>query len=242
MGRPAETAELILRGLSPASIADRLKISFSSVMPYLYTAVGLGIIRRSDILFSIDKAVRHDIEAYISEVSNLSNINTMKHLQAKGHLLKRDDLNIYLELRNSGAWAVDMYKFLTEIELVLHRKIYEILSEEFGSQEEGWWRKGVPLNIRNECVKGREEDTEHPDEPYCYTTLVHLKVILDKNWSLFQRHLPKNMSSDKGALKRELDRINGLRNKIMHPVRSGPPSKEDFEFARETHKKIMHLK
>src|SRR6266536_5192299 len=53
MGRPEEVAEMISRGLTPTEIARDLDVSSSAVLGYLQTAVGKGLIRRSDIYFTL---------------------------------------------------------------------------------------------------------------------------------------------------------------------------------------------
>jgi predicted transcriptional regulator len=58
MGRPQESAELLLKGFSPSKIASKFGISTKSVKQYLFVAIGMGLIRRSDILFSIDRSLR----------------------------------------------------------------------------------------------------------------------------------------------------------------------------------------
>src|SRR5258708_2295726 len=62
MGRPEQTAALISEGLGPAEIAKRFRISTASVIQYVYVAIGEGRIRRSDVLFSLDKKLRHAVE------------------------------------------------------------------------------------------------------------------------------------------------------------------------------------
>ena len=67
MGQPQKAAELLDAGYSPCEIASELGISPSSAKSYLYQAVGHGFIRRSDILFSIDKKTRDITKEYMAK-------------------------------------------------------------------------------------------------------------------------------------------------------------------------------
>ncbi len=53
MGRPEQVVELLRAGSSPERIAKTLGISVLSVSSYLDNAVGKGLIRRSEIYFSL---------------------------------------------------------------------------------------------------------------------------------------------------------------------------------------------
>ena len=53
MSRRQQAVQWLVSGLSPSGIADKMGISVLSVMAYLYTEVGEGHIRRSDILYAI---------------------------------------------------------------------------------------------------------------------------------------------------------------------------------------------
>ena len=55
MGRSSDVAELVRRGLTPTEIAKELGVTVESVAGYLHRAVGEGLIRRSDIYFSVPK-------------------------------------------------------------------------------------------------------------------------------------------------------------------------------------------
>lgn len=58
MARKDQAARHLLAGSSPRQIANTMGISIGSVEQYLYTKVGEGTIKRSDILFSIDSDTR----------------------------------------------------------------------------------------------------------------------------------------------------------------------------------------
>lgn len=242
MGRPHESAELLLKGFTPSKIASKFGISTKSVKQYLFIAIGMGLIRRSGILFSIDRPVRMKLNQIIAELDT-ENIYTIHgKLKNSEIYINVEDLEIYLDLRKDGAFTGDLYVFLIDLEKTMHKQIEEILKKKYGEGEEGWWRKGIPQNVRLDCVKSRELDQDFPADPYCYSTTIHLKKIIDKNWALFNQYLPPQESSDKRALMKAFDRINVIRNKVMHPVRKTPPTEDEFEFIRDMHNRLsLHL-
>ena len=91
--------------------------------------------------------------------------------------------------------------------------------------------------MRLYCVTAREQGEDNV-EPYGYTTLLHLRDILDKQWPLFTSHLPTDLVSDKKAFLRDLETLNSIRNRVMHPTRTHKISDDHFEFARELHRKL----
>jgi hypothetical protein len=74
------------------------------------------------------------------------------------------------------------------------------LEESFGKDETGWWRQGIPAEIRTVCASRREQDDEPAANPFAYTDLVHLFKIIDRNWNLFAGLLPKQYASNKKTL------------------------------------------
>ena len=228
MGQPDECAELLAKGFSPSPIASKLEISTGSVTQYLFVAVGRGLIRRSDILFNIAPDVRRKID---EEHAALGRDNAV----LKGRQ-PRTDGEVYLCLERDRAFMSDLYVFVMELEMALHELIQAILKSEYGEEETGWWCKGIRQRIREDCVTAREGDCTAPSEPYSYTTFIHLKKIIDKNWSLFARHLPPSVAGDKPRLMDSLTKANAIRNKVMHPVRAERPTHDEFDFVRELHR------
>ena len=203
MARRNDAVACLKEGYTIWEIVSEFKISVSSVVQYLYTAVGEGQIRRSDILFSIPQEERNLIELLISSsepVDNTSMVSeVLRKIKREKLPIKNDIVQIYLSLRDVRVQMGDMYEFISEIEKNLHSVIKQFLIEKYGPEENGWWRKGVPTPIRKTCAALREEDTEPADEPYFYTNFIHLQEILDKQWNLFSQILPINIIKDKKA-------------------------------------------
>ncbi len=241
MARKHEAVEWLRKGYSPSRIADQMEISVASVKGYLFNQVGEGNIRRSDILFSIDRDVRELIESAIADLGNIpskSEAGTSKDtrrvvqwLQRRGHDADEEEVDIYLMLHDARVSLGDMFEFIRDIELILHRHIREVLCSGYGSTE--WWRKGIPENVRVQCAESREKDPDPASDPFCYTTFIHLKDIFDKQWGIFSKTLPSKFVSDKKQFLASLDRLNRIRNFVMHPAKGRVATEADFSFVRE---------
>jgi hypothetical protein len=224
-------------------------VTVETIMGYLFNQVGEGRIRRSDILFSIDEQIREAVESAIEQTGGgpdkplnathqivPSEWRIMKRLRSKGIDVDKDDLRIYLRLRDARVSLGDMYELIRDIELYLHERIKDVLTSGYGPRE--WWREGIPLKIRKDCQSLREEDREPAEDPYCYTNFIHLKEILEKNWKTLSKILSEELASDKKRLGNDLDTLNGIRNAVMHPVKMKGPTQKDFAFVREFAKKL----
>jgi hypothetical protein len=207
-------------------------------MQYIYVAIGEGRIRQSDVLFAFDKNFRRNVESCLSKGKDLQEWELIPAITKTDSRYDSGDISIYLSYRNLRIYAGELYEFITDLERVLHEKIKSVVVQEFGEEESGWWRQGVPERIRSECAQTRERDPEFADDPYNYCTFIHLTEVVDKNWILFQGCLPADLVADKKTLLTDLRRLNAIRNRVMHPVRSTPPSEDDFEFVREMRKKL----
>jgi hypothetical protein len=239
MARKDQAARLLVAGNSPRQIAKIMGITISSVEQYLYTKVGEGTIKRSDILFSIDSETRKLIEDLIQQLGKTDSNSIFGAARRNGHALDYDELTIYLRLRDARVSMGDMYELICRLEMELHQAIKITLVERYGKGEKGWWREGVSNEIRKYCQDSREDDKDPEVEPFCYTTIVHLSKILDKQWALFASVLPATVVSDKKRLLNELNKLNVIRNYVMHPVKGVPITEDDFVFVREFYKKIQ---
>jgi hypothetical protein len=124
-----------------------------------------------------------------------------------------------------------MYEMVRDIELALHDRIRDAFVAAFG--EEHWWRKGVPATVRAECAALYEHDPDPAPDAFAYTTLIHLREILEKRWDILAAALPKPMQSDRKKLMSDLVTLNRIRNAVMHPVRRAAFTDREFLFVRE---------
>lgn len=238
MGRREEAADLLRAGHSPTEIAHQMNVTVTTVMGYLLQKVGSGEVRRSDIAFSIDRKTRRLVEQHIKMLGTAKWYEIFSAISHSDHSIGRDDVEIYLQFRNARVVLGDMYELIRGIEISLHTHVYEVLREVYG--QEHWWTKGIPLRIRKACAERREEDPARLDH-YCYCDFIHLKEILDKQWGVLSKSLPKNQSSNKGQFLSRLTRLNEIRNCVMHPVRGAVPTEHDFEFVRDFHRAFDEL-
>lgn len=232
MGRKHEAAQLLLEGLSPSQIASQMTVLFATVKQYLLLQVGEGAIRRSDILFSLPQNLRDIFDQlptlFDSHGVDLNSNSARKVLTDAG--FSPEEMAFYIELRDAGASRGDMYEDIADIEIALHQFVRYALTAAYGDGETGWWRQGVPIGIRSQCVSSREADPAPADDPFCYTNFIHLAEVIEKSWDCFQKALPASFSSDRRALMRDLRRLNEIRNAVMHPIKRRPWTEQDFRF------------
>lgn len=238
MGVRDEIVFMILHdGLSPGKIISRRGVTAKTIFQYLDQMVGDGRLRRSDMVFSVPKRLR----SAISEAKQKGNgtfEKVHKYLEDNNIKFNADDLEAVFRYGTSKDLLGELYLDLHTIELKLHRLIKKVLKKEFGADEDGWWRKGVDLRVRQTCVCRREEDEERLEEPYCYTDFIDLRTILDKQWAILGPQLPEETRADKKSLLSDLLRINRIRNWVMHPVRGQIPTEDDFEFVLSVKRKL----
>jgi len=232
-----QTTNLLLQGKSPFQIAGELRLPQSAVLEQLYRAVGQGHLRRSDILFSIEPQVRQAIEDAIAAAGSNEPRRLRRALANSGVKVSREDVDVYLRLRDARVDLGDMYEFVREIELRLHDYIRTGLVAEYGEQD--WWRKGVPLPVREDCAVMNERDAEPVTSLYCYTTLMNLRFILDREWNALSKNLPGGLRADKQQFLADLSRLNRIRNIVMHPVKGIMFTAEDFDFVRRLRRQLM---
>ena len=230
IGRKQQALQLAREGLPPSAIADRMGVPFASVMAHLYGLVGEGALRRSDIVFSFDQDTRDAIEAAI-EQAETTDMRVLRKALAKADVpIAREDLAVYLTLRDARVALGDMYEMVRDVELALHDRIRGAFIAAFG--EERWWREGVPANVRAECAALYEHDPDPAPEAFAYTTLIHLREILDKRWDVVAPALPREMQSNRKKLMSDLVTLNRIRNAVMHPVRQAQFTDREFLFVR----------
>jgi len=229
MARRNDAGRYLLEGLTPEQIAGRMGISLVSVCQYLCTLVGEGKLQHADIAFNI--AQRHLIEAAIRNGTDAYRI-----LDEHGHRISRDLIDLYLLTRDPRS---DLYALICEIEVLLHRLVKQTLTAAYGN---GWWREGIPELTRKNCQLRKEEDKTPLDDPYRYTTFIELKLIIEKNWSVFSIALPKPLSANKPNTLQMLQNLNGIRNQIMHPVKEIIEYESNYRFARKFLADFDHLR
>jgi hypothetical protein len=233
MAKRHDAMALLLSGLTLDEISRRLNRPLSTVIQDLRLQAGEGDLKLSEIFFAISADKRAALEALIDQNGTSSPAALQQVAAAQG--FEWHELDLYCRLRNPGVFRGDLYEYLADTEVALHRMVRETLEEEFGPAEGQWWRQGVPAEIRKACVQSREDDPD-PVHVFAYTTLIHLAKIIDHHWRLFSERLPPQLAHDKKRLSHDFARLNSLRNAVMHPVKGKSWGREEFAFVRHWHR------
>jgi hypothetical protein len=234
MSRAAEAAELLLMGNSPSAIAYRMGVTVSTVLGYLYRKAGEGKIQRSDIILSISRDTRDLIEAAIHARKSTVPWKIKRWVKKRDPRVREEDVQAYLALRAARVQFGDIYESVRDIETFLHALIRDALLDEYG---EGWWRQ-IPEEVRVDCVCALERDPSPAREPFCYTTLIHLRKIFDNKWAILGPRLPKEFARRKKEFLSRMDSINPIRNAVMHPAKRTSLHDQDFALVREFQKEL----
>lgn len=224
LGARKTTIMLVQAGVTPRQIAAVRGVSLQTTFGYIDQAIGAGALRRSDVLFTLPPGLRAS--------SGGTDAGAEGRGAGSAPSPHPGDLAV-IRRYGSGAHALgDMYEHLCAIEQRLHELVRARLIEGLGADEAGWWRKGIPESIRKVCQTRREED-EHPAaHAYHYTDLLDLGDVIDANWPIFREGLPACYHGARKLIQRDLRRLNGIRRRVMHPVRHAPPGEDDFRFTR----------
>ncbi len=234
MAQRHQATALVRQGLGLEEISARLGQPIEKVIQDLRLQAGEGDIKLSEIFFAIMPEKRALFESVIQETGTSSPAELQKLPVLKGFAWHEIDL--YCRLRDPRVFRGDLYEYLADTEVALHRLVKSILVEAFGREENQWWRKGVPTEIRKACVQIREDDPEPVDDDFAYTTFIQLAKIIDQNWNLFLNRLPSEIAQDKRQLLRDFARLDSLRNTVMHPVKGKAWGRDDFEFVWKWHR------
>ena len=239
MGKREDALTLLRSGMSPGAIRHIQEVTLATILGYLDELVGRGAIRRSDILFSVPAGTRREVFQFLSEPNVKANDFSAiaKELKDRGIDADIDDIEVALRYRSDRTAYGDMYDDIRRIEIAFHRMVRWALEAEYG--DEKWWRKGVPLAIRQKCVARREEDDEPDGDPYGYTDLLDVATIAEKEWKVVSPNLPKEVAANRKQFLDDLKQLNRIRRMVMHPVRGPSPSEDDFQFVHELKRKLF---
>lgn len=229
-----QATKLLRGGHGLEQISAQLRLPIDKVIQDLRLQVGEGDIKLSEIFFAILPEKRRLLELTIELNGTSSPAQLQKLPELQGFTWHEIDL--YCRLRDPRVFRGDLYEYLADTEVALHQIVKTALVDEFGPEENEWWRKGVSGDIRKACAQIREDDCEPADDNFAYTTLIQLAKIIDRNWNLFRSQLPSELAQDKKQLLREFSRLNSLRNAVMHPVKGKTWGRDDFEFVWKWHR------
>ncbi len=153
------------KGFSVRQISEMTELANSTIRSHFHKAVNEGLLRRFEILISIDKKIRKRIESCIAH-NRTTNYYKLKDALNIENNLDDLELELYLDFRDARANLGDMYEDIRFIETKIHSSIKDFLIIKFGEPEKEWWRKGIPKSVRMELSKKYEEDDEPAEHQY----------------------------------------------------------------------------
>lgn len=230
--RKRDQAVVFLRaGLTPGEISEKQGVRLDTILGYLDEGIGRGQLRRYDVLLTIPSDAREAIreaDLYMKE----SAASLAARLTQEGVPTTAPDVQAMRRYGSARFALGDLYEELRHIEVGLHGLIKAKLQAHLNDAESEWWRRGLPTAIREKLgARWAAYELDSPPDPYSFTDLIDLRVILDKQWAVLGRALPPETRANKKALLSDLRRLNEIRRKVMHPVRGEPPTDCDFELA-----------
>jgi predicted transcriptional regulator len=227
-----EAIEALTRqGMLPSEIASRLGRSNADVVQSLRSRVGEGELRLSDIYFSWPAGKRR-----VLEIARKKQRSGSEELEVDA-----EDLAFFNSLYRRPVFAGDLYEHLAEAEIALHDMTKEMLERECGRGEANWWPR-VPEKVSTHCQDCRKADAQRAESKFQYTTILDLLKIIEKNWKSFRDALPTEYRTSKTRLARDFNRLNRIRNTVMHPVKRRRWTDSDFEFAKDMRKKFASFR
>ena len=223
----------IQASVPPKKICQNADCTISAVKRSVLEAIGEGKIKKSDLYFYIPDEIRIHISELRKKDSNTKKIK--EDIYEKGY--DEEYVDLFNSLNHEDKFYGDMYEYLRDIEINLHDLVKEGLKKEYGNDELKWWRQ-IKEPIRKSCAARREGDPE-PTEKFNYTNLIDLKKIVSNHFRIFQKLLPPDLASDKPKLKSDLDKLNYIRNSVMHPVKDREWSTNDLQFVRKFYLRLI---
>lgn len=235
-GKREEALALLNSGLNPAQIAKAQRVSTTTIISYLDQMVGRGLVRRSDIYFTVRAEARNELSALRASMKRqhptLDGWGAARRAEGAGMSADlAEEMQVVWHYGDVGNFLGDLFEDLTEIEVTLHRRLGECLQQSFGHS---WWN-AVPAGVRDKCEKLCRGD----DEPFQFTTLMHLADIIESQWQCVRGIFASRYGEKRGELLSALRRMNQIRNVVMHPVRRHIPTEDDVLFVRTLKKDLF---
>lgn len=186
-----ECARMLREGKTPREIGDARGVRLSTVHDYLDRAVGKGVIRRSDIYFSIASSTRDLVE----KVKDEQQIKVRRdpydgyvHMRQFEKALPHEqpqDIQVCLRYGPACRYYGDLYEELRGFEVDLHRLVRPVLEREYNAAAGAWWFSGVDESTRKSAAGRAEELARDGYDPWLCVTLIELSTTVTKQWSLF---------------------------------------------------------
>ena len=218
-------------GKRPSIIARERNVSEATVIDYLKRGLGSGLITHSQILFVFSEQVRQLVLEFAGGPSSDKDQREFLTALKRSKDVSDAEASFLAHLGKPRHLFSEMYSYLLEIERYLFSSIRNGLIQQHGLGKEGrdWWNKGVPKEIRKECAARRECDPENfCEDLLVYATFGELAQIFIKNWRSLSENIPEQLCSGQKNLKSNLEALQRVRNRVMHPLKQ-PPDQMDFD-------------
>lgn len=225
-----EIANQLLEGSSPIDIADDRGRRVKDIVNLVLLQVGEGDLRLSDVLFSIPVERQRQYEDVLEALPARGMYSWEQSCRSRR--LDFGEFKLYLLSKDSQHG--DMYIYLRELEVSIHTMVRHTLETTFHHHDDAWWREGVPLQIRQRCATTKEADPEPISDLFAYTNFIDLKKIIDTHWATFKTVVPSPFENQKKALLKRFDKLNNIRNGVMHPIKPIEITPYEFGFIRDT--------
>lgn len=97
--------------------------------------------------------------------------------------------------------------------------LYSWILKRLKQKHENWWHDAIPLSTRTQCVTRKEQESSTLP-PEAYFTMIDLRIIIQKNWSLFS-FVCEKVSGKTGKEKATswIIELNEARKYWAHPIK-----------------------
>ena len=144
-------------------------------------------------------------------------------------------------IRSHSSAAVNRANgLITEIEDSIRDRTLRLLKGLYGPEEDGWWKTGVPQQIRGAAALKSELSPEG-GEPHQFLDLLDYKKIahVPSNWGTFELRFTVDRSKrSKDARLEWMDSLNAIRNRTHHSGRRSV-NEEELSFLETVWLHIM---
>lgn len=137
------------------------------------------------------------------------------------------ELKQYLDTRDKEGTAIAR-KHIDEINLVLFADVLNTLKNEYGTDNDAWWWKGIPQNTRQKCDEQVNRDNGVKAR-WQYLSLADYQTIVVNNWPLFDKRYSFGTKGNKSDKTSWIGHINKIRQTTHHPEK-GLISKDDVAY------------
>ncbi len=208
-----------LKDIESLEMIEKLFKKSIELGPHLWAPkIGLG-----ELLYKMGRF--KEAEPYFKET--LSFYKVPNAVSVKEYLAKC----LSQSLNPEGNFEISKRDSLYSFENNVREVIRILLEENYGG---GWWRKGVPKNVRAKCASRREEGLEEEKEIdlLLFADFYDYRIIIEENKHIFSNYI----DTKEWCIK--LQEMEPIRNAIAHnrPLSQAPVRVRDYHL---TFEKVM---